>query len=100
MIYALTSPKFEKQIARHYQCIICKQFIVAYGEIGGEHDLCESQDCLAAWALISTDMQAFLLCHCRSFAYPHLPEAHRKLRGEWDWRTPEERHSEYREDYP
>lgn len=31
------------------------------------------------------------VCRCRSFRYPHFLEAHKALRDEWDWRTPEER---------
>lgn len=39
------------------------------------------------------------VCTCRSFAMPHFPEAHKKLRGDWDWRTPEERSgSEYHQE--
>lgn len=37
------------------------------------------------------DCIAPLVCTCRSFHSPHSPEKHRELRGEWDWRTPEER---------
>lgn len=32
-----------------------------------------------------------LVCHCRSFHYPHSSTKHRELKGDWDWRTPEER---------
>lgn len=32
-----------------------------------------------------------LVCTCRSFHYPHDPKAHRQLRSDFDWRTPEER---------
>ena len=32
-----------------------------------------------------------LLCHCRSFRYSHDPADHRRLRGDWDWRTYRER---------
>jgi hypothetical protein len=32
------------------------------------------------------------VCGCRSFQFPHDPEAHKSLpRGDLDWRTPEER---------
>ena len=31
------------------------------------------------------------ICHCRSFRYPHELSAHKQLRNQWDWRTPEER---------
>lgn len=95
----MSATKEQKQ-ARHYQCMICKRFIVAYGEhIPGAADLCESQDCLIAWSLISEDARRFLLCHCRSFTFSHLPEAHKKLRSDLDWRTPEERNIQYQEDY-
>ena len=30
-------------------------------------------------------------CSCRSFRLPHSPEQHSKLRGDWDWRTWQER---------
>lgn len=35
--------------------------------------------------------QVPLLCYCRSFEFGHLPERHKELLGDWDWRLPEER---------
>ena len=32
-----------------------------------------------------------LRCNCRSFDRPHDVEAHRKLKSDFDWRTPAER---------
>ena len=31
------------------------------------------------------------ICTCRSFRYPHELSAHASLRGEMDWRTPQQR---------
>ena len=31
------------------------------------------------------------ICTCRSFRYPHELSVHRKLKGDWDWRTWQER---------
>jgi len=31
------------------------------------------------------------VCHCRSFRYSHDPSEHNRLRGDWDWRTYQER---------
>ena len=37
-----------------------------------------------------------LVCHCRSFHFPHSPEKHKELpRSDRDWRTPEERPSNF-----
>lgn len=44
---------------------------------------------------IKFDPAEILLCHCRSFRFPHEPKEHsqgpRKLLGDWDWRKWEER---------
>ena len=37
------------------------------------------------------DPNSLLSCRCRSFNLPHGLEAHKKLKSEFDWRTPEER---------
>jgi hypothetical protein len=37
------------------------------------------------------EVEVPLSCECRSFRYPHSPEAHRRLpKGDLDWRTWEE----------
>lgn len=41
------------------------------------------------------------LCTCSSWRHPHVLSAHKKLRGEWEWPTPEVREAreEYRREY-
>jgi hypothetical protein len=38
-----------------------------------------------------TDTTLRLVCHCRSFRFPHYLRAHEQLWNHHDWRTPEER---------
>ena len=40
---------------------------------------------------LKLDMTLEILCVCRSFHHPHTLAAHKRLRSEMDWRTPEER---------
>lgn len=37
------------------------------------------------------DPASLLTCRCRSFERAHGLEAHKKLRNDWDWRTPAQR---------
>lgn len=41
-----------------------------------------------------------LVCHCRSFEFPHGLEKHRELRSDWDWRTPGERREIRFQEFP
>jgi hypothetical protein len=79
---------------RHYRCTICKRGVVEYGEyISGGADLCDSQECLLAWSLI-TSRPVPLSCTCRQRPYAHDLSIHTQLRGEsfnpklrnrWPW---------------
>lgn len=37
------------------------------------------------------DLRDFMICRCRSFRYPHVLDAHKLLRAEYDWRPFEKR---------
>jgi hypothetical protein len=67
---------------RRYRCTICKRAIVEYGEyVSGGADLCDSQECLRAWCIISSN-EAPLLCPCRQRPYPHELAIHAQIRSE------------------
>lgn len=39
------------------------------------------------------------VCHCRSFRRPHFLEAHELLAAQYDWRTPEEREADEKQEH-
>lgn len=53
----------------------------------------QCEDVTARWERgeIKFEPMVLLLCHCRSFRYAHPPDEHKKLLGDMDWRTPEQR---------
>lgn len=78
----------------HFRCLICKTPMVAYGERKlCATDLCDSQECLRAWCLISAS-DVPVMCPCPQRPYPHELSIHAKIRGEsfnpkvrfqWPW---------------
>lgn len=42
-------------------------------------------------------VEAWLLCRCLSWEFPHEIEQHRQLNSEYDWPTPEQRNRRFRD---
>jgi hypothetical protein len=67
---------------RRYRCTICKCAVIKYGEyVPGSADLCDSQECLRAWCIITSN-EAPLLCPCPQRSYPHELAIHAQIASE------------------
>jgi hypothetical protein len=79
----------------HFRCLICKTPMVAYGERKMyTTDLCESEECLRAWCLISGPLDSPVMCGCPQRPYAHDVAIHAEIRREafnpkvrcsWPW---------------
>ena len=79
----------------HFICIICKTPMVAYGERKMyTANLCDSEECLRAWCLISGPNKFLVMCGCPQRPYAHELSIHAEIKREaynpavrysWPW---------------
>jgi len=72
-----------KETGYRFRCMICKTPMVAYGERKMyTADLCDSEECLRAWCLISGPLEIPVMCGCPQRPYAHDVSVHAEIRRE------------------